>query len=293
MSFGFSLLIAFLLITGCAKEENALPLYDGSIEQRGPGATGIPFNTVFYGLSVENELVVFQSGPPATELGFFPLKGLEQGEIMLALDFRPKTKQLYGVSSNSLIYLIDKSTGFASPVSRIAFTPAIDGQMVGFDFNPMDDRIRLVTDNDQNLRLDPATGQVVGIDIPISPAQVSVNGIAYALSASSGLISGIPTLYDIDMTTGSLYRQNHNAGTLALVGSLGVNVLSEGGFDAQKGTGWAVFNGNSKTGGIGPGTGSPDDLNVEAYRLWKIDLRTGQASSFGQVRPMTGLAVPQ
>jgi len=294
MSFGFSLLIAFLLTTGCANEENVLPLDDATIDERGGStASGIPPNSILFGLTANNELVKFSSGPPAIELITMPLKGMPLGETMLAIDFRPRTRQLYGVSSNNIIYLIDKNTGLATPVSRSPFTPEIDGQMVGFDFNPMDDRIRLVTDNDQNLRISPTTGEVVGIDINITPSLVSINSIAYAASTSiGGSISGATSLYDIDVSTGSLFTQNHNAGTLRLVGSLGVNVLSEGGFDAQKGNAWAVFNGNSTSGGTGPGTGSADDLSIEAYRLWSIDLRTGQARSFGQVREMIGLAIP-
>jgi hypothetical protein len=62
------------------------------------------------------------------------------------------------------------------------FTPAIDGGVVGFDINPTDDRIRLVTDNDQNLRIHPLSGQVVAIDKNLTPSQVSINSIAYALS---------------------------------------------------------------------------------------------------------------
>jgi len=228
-----ALLAGLLFFAGCQQDETVSPLDNVSIDMRGFSATGILPGSVFYGISAVNELVVFTSGPPATEISSFPLKGLASGDTMLAIDFRPKTKQLYGVSSNSLIYLIDRNTGFAAPVSQIAFNPPINGNMVGFDFNPMDDRIRLVTDNDQNLRISPTSGQVVGVDKSINPEACSINSIAYSLSPTGGLTSGGVTLNDIDMATGNLYRQNHNFGTLTFVGSLGVTVLSEGGFDAE------------------------------------------------------------
>jgi len=289
MSIGFSMLISFLLITGCAKEENISPL-SNTLDERGPSASGLPGGSLMYGLSDSMALVAFSFGPPATELYSVPIKGLRVGERLLAIDIRQRTGQIYAVSDSNLIYKLDRN-GLATPVSLTPFKPPIDGTMVGFDFNPADDLIRLVTENDQNIRISPVTGQVVGIDVNLSPSQVSINAIAYAVAgSSSSTLSASYSLFDIDMATGDLYRQNFNSGMLTLVGSLGINISSDGGFDAQKSGAWAVFNSSSKAGGIGPGN---DDLLVPATRLWKIDLVTGTATSYGRVRTLIGLAVPQ
>lgn len=289
MSIGFSMLISFLLITGCAKEENISPL-NNTLDERGPTASGLPGSSLMYGLSDSMALVAFSYGPPVTELAVMPIKGLHVGERLLAIDIRPRTGQIYAVSDSNLIYILDRN-GLAYPVSLTPFTPGIDGTMVGFDINPADDRIRLVTENDQNLRISPVTGQVLAVDVPLSPSQVSINAIAYAVSgSSSSTLSASYSLFDIDMATGDLYRQNFNSGILTFVGSLGINISSEGGFDAQKSGAWAVFNSSSKLGGIGPGN---DDLLEAATRLWKIDLQTGIATSYGRMRTLIGLAVPQ
>ena len=49
------------------------------------------------------------------------------------------------------------------------------GQADGFDFNPVADKIRVHTDVDQDLRLDPKTGKVAGVDGTLSFAPNDVN----------------------------------------------------------------------------------------------------------------------
>jgi hypothetical protein len=88
------------------------------------------------------------------------LKGLQPDEKILDIDFRPATGQLYGLGSTSRIYVINPETGDARMVGAAPFTPALTGALAGFDFNPTVDRIRVVTDQGQNLRLNPETGAV-------------------------------------------------------------------------------------------------------------------------------------
>jgi hypothetical protein len=49
-------------------------------------------------------------------------------------------------------------------VGAAPFTPAVNGTSFGFDFNPVPDRLRFVTDADQDLRLNPNDGTVAGTD---------------------------------------------------------------------------------------------------------------------------------
>src|SRR4030095_14719329 len=274
-----------LLMTGCAKEENALP-QNQSIDERGGGTIGTS-STLMYGLSDDNVIVKLMSGPPVIEVSSVPLKGIGTGELMLAIDYRQANRKMYGVSDANLIYQIDPVTGVTFAVTGYPFTPAINGGVVGFDINPTDDRIRLVTDNDENLRIHPLSGQVVAIDKNLAPSQASINSIAYVAVVTSGLSTSFG-LFDLDMGTGNLFRQNGNTGELQLVGSTGLNILSEGGFDSSKGLSWAVFLGGARIGS----PGATGDNTSTAYRLWNINVKTAAVRSMGTTRPLIGLAVP-
>ncbi len=284
-----TLCTGLLFFTGCQQDESVSPL-NGSIEERNSSTTAYP-NVLFYGLGPSNELYTYRSGPPATEVSSVMITGLRTEEFILAIDVRPATRGLYGVSNQSMIYTINGSTGVATAVSQTPFTPAIEGSTIGFDFNPMVDRMRLVTDKGQNLRIHPTTGQVVGVDLAINGPVVAVNSVAY--SNNNAGASGT-SLYDVDVLEGKLYRQNANAGSLVLVGSTGLTIVGEGGFDISRtGAALGVYLASGRpsfgsSGGIG---GTSDDTTQEAYRLYSMNLRTGQATSLGKVRPMIGLAI--
>ncbi|MDQ3017360.1 MAG: DUF4394 domain-containing protein, partial [Bacteroidota bacterium] len=274
--------------TRCAKDENAMPANNVQIDTRGPGGTLVPLSATLYGLTQDNELVKITTSPFTVGTPVpIEVKGSRDVVYMLAIDFRPATKRLYSVGNDNLIYTIDPLTGSAQAVSGFPFSPVITGTMVGFDFNPADDRIRLVTDTDQNLRIHPGSGQVVGVDAAIRPTQLSVNSIAYS-TGTTGLSGGGGTLFDIDATTSSLYKQNGNLGTLALIGTLGVNVLSEAGFDiGRKGDAWVTFFGGVTSSG---GPGDVGTLPNDNY-LFSVNLGTGKVRMTGRVPKLTGLAV--
>ncbi len=288
--FIFSLfLCTSLLFTGCAKEESITPGVNSQIDTRGPGGTLVPTNATIYGLTQDNELVrittyPFTVGTPVPIVA----KLIRDQVFMLAIDFRPGSNRLYGFGNDNMIYTIDPVTGNALAVSATPITPAMSGAMVGFDFNPSDGLIRLVTDADQNLRISPTTGQVVGVDQTIRPSQMSVNGIAYG-AGTTGLSGGGSTLYDIDMTTSSLYKQNGNLGTLSIIGPLGISVLGEAGFDiGRKGDAWATFYGGSTSGGPLDAGALPAD-----NYLLSVNLKNGSAKFAGRVPKLIGLAVAQ
>ncbi|MEJ7701366.1 MAG: DUF4394 domain-containing protein [Pyrinomonadaceae bacterium] len=85
------------------------------------------------------------------------ITGLAAGENILGIDFRPATGQLYALGSSSRIYIINPRTGVATAVGAAgAFT--LMGTDFGFDFNPTVDRIRIVSNTGQNLRVNPNDG---------------------------------------------------------------------------------------------------------------------------------------
>ena len=132
------LLTGFMIFTGCSKDQSLHSKQDNSIELNAFDRSytkGIEF----YALTSTNELVKYSSGNPK-EISNVTITGLQNMERILAIDFRPATGQLYGVSNQSRIYVIKPHTGVAVAVSQTPFTPAINGTEVGFDFNPTVDK---------------------------------------------------------------------------------------------------------------------------------------------------------
>src|SRR5687768_3757896 len=289
--FGLLLLtIGLLFFIGCNQEENATPMDDALIEER---ATTTPYypNIIFYALGTNNELYKYRSGPPAYQLSSVILKGLRDDEFMVGIDFRPLNKKLYGVSNLNYIYMINLNLepgaayAIVTQISQTPFSPGIEGECVGFDFNPMTDRISLVTDKGQNLRIHPVTGQVAGTDIILNGPAAAVNSVAYSNNYVGAFGS---TLYDIDILGGKMFRQNPTTGSLTLIGSTGLTIYGDGGFDiARTGTAMAVL-----LAAANPGYATPDFDTDRAYRLYGMNLRTGKATSLGKIQPVIGMAIP-
>ncbi len=247
-----------------------------------------PKNTIFYALTNNNELVQYASGNPLSELNSVNITGLiSSTEKLLAIDFRPATGQLYGVTNESRLYVINQLSGVASAVSATPFTPAINGTQVGFDFNPTVDRIRLVTNADQNLRLNPETGTVAATDGMINPAGATVTAAAYTNSFAG---AGTTVLYDIDVERDVLVMQTPpNAGTLVTVGSLGLQAVGEAGFDIAPDNSVAI----AAIFGRDLEAGEPEESNGNKYRFYYIDLATGMAQNAGKTdRIIVGVAIP-
>ena len=103
------------------------------------------------------------------------------------------------------------------------------GTDFGFDFNPTVDKIRVVSNTGQNLRLNPDDGSVTGVDLALTPGTASITGAAYTNNFAG---STTTVLFDIDSQSDRLYKQDPpNNGTLVEIGSLGYDVDEAGGFD--------------------------------------------------------------
>lgn len=166
-----------------------------------------------YAVTSTNALLTFDSATPGTTTSV-PITGLQAGESILGIDLRPATGQLYGLGSTSRLYTIDPATGAATQVGSGPFTPALSGTSFGFDFNPVVDRIRVVSDADQNLRLNPDTGAVAATDTNLAYATgdpnegVNPNVVALAYTsnfagATSTTLFGIDSNLDIGLIQGS------------------------------------------------------------------------------------------
>lgn len=237
-----------------------------------------------YGLTGSDRLISFNKMAPERILSDVPIGGLEPDETIVGMDFRPANGRLYAVGSTSQVYAVMLRTGMARPVGG-PFTPALDGTSFGVDFNPTVDRIRLVSDADQNLRLDPNTGATAATDIalqygatdPNAGTDPNVVGAAYTNNMAGATTT---TLYDIDSGLNALVRQDPpNNGTLVTEGPLGVNTTGQVGFD------------------IAPGYGALAAMRPEGMksRLYKINVTTGDATKIGPIgsgRNIKDIAIP-
>lgn len=113
-------------------------------------------------LTSTNELLTLDSATPGTVSAPLPVTGLQAGEELVAIDRRPATGQLYAMTKQSRLYTIDESSGAATQVGSGQFAPPLaGGNGYGFDFDPVADSIRAVSQgNGQNLSINPNDGTV-------------------------------------------------------------------------------------------------------------------------------------
>jgi hypothetical protein len=224
-----------------------------------------------FGVTTNNNLVRFISSRPNSILSTTPITGLQAGENVLGIDFRPATGQLYALGSDSRLYTINTVTGAATLVA--ALSVPLNGTNFGFDFNPAADRIRIVSNTDQNLRVNPNDGSTI-VDTPLAYAGTDPNvgrNPNIVAAAYTNNIAGATstTLYDIDSNLDILVTQfPPNVGALSTVGRLGVNTTSEVGFDiAPNNTALAAFQLSGAT----------------RSTLYTINLATGSAAVVGPI----------
>jgi hypothetical protein len=231
-------------------------------------------NVNFTALNNNNSIVKYNAMNLATPISTTSITGLAVGEQIVSIDYRPATGQLYALGSSSRLYFINEETGLATAVGTAAFFPAIDGANASINFNPTVDRIRLVTETGQNLRLHPELGTVAVTDGVINGGTTPrIGAVAYTNSTSG---ASTTVLYDIDFDQDKLYIQNPpNAGTLEAVGDLTVDFEGVGDFD--------ILSDNSQAFAV-----TYD--NTES-NLYTIDLSTGKAVEIGTfASPVIGIA---
>jgi hypothetical protein len=174
----------------------------------------------------------------------------------------------------------------------------LSGGRFGFDFNPTVDRIRLVSDGGQNLRLNPNDGTVAGMDTALAFAAGDPNagqnpaGLVGSAYTNSFQGSTSTTLFGINPNLGVLARQgtaagvtpaiSPNTGQLFTIGSLGV--AANGGpvgFDIATPT--------------NAGFVSLTPQGANRSQLYTVNLVTGAATLIGPIgginEPVQGIAI--
>jgi hypothetical protein len=283
------LLAALGLLGGCA----SLP-----DEPIGP-----PAKETLYAVNAANHLLGFNAGQPQKILSRRPLSGLQAQERVLGIDYRVARGQLFALGSSGRLYRIDPATAIATAVGAPLGT-ALMGQRFGFDFNPAVDRLRVVSDAGQNLRLHPDTGAVVDADAKQAGVQLD-GALAYdTADAHAGktpaLVAAaysynqvdekITTNFAIDADQGVLVTQgtrelvqpavSPNTGRLFTVGPLKAGAIEHASFDISDvdNVAYAAL--------TAPG--------ARASVLFRIDLATGAATRIGTIaggQAVHGLAI--
>ncbi len=208
-------------------------------------------------LTASGKLVSFNRASPATVVGTVNVRGLGSNETLLGIDYRPANGQLYAVSNTARIFTIDATTGQLTEVATLKaasgdprpFT-TLSGTDFGVDFNPVADRLRVVSNSGQNLRINVETGDTIsdGDITPPAGSSASITAVAYT-NSFAGTTS--TALYDIDAANGLLHLQDPpNAGGLAAGVPLGVRATTVNGFDvdARNNIGYAALTVGSVTG---------------------------------------------
>jgi Domain of unknown function (DUF4394) len=230
----------------------------------------------------QNQLLTFNARNPERIRDIQAISGLPAGVSLRGIDFRPKTGDLYGVGSDSVVYRVNPSTGIAIAEGP-AFTPALRGQSYGVDFNPVVDKIRVVSDDRQNLRLNVDEGTVLSADADLNPGMPQVVAAGYENSSFSFNQPAATTLHVVDAASDTLFTQNPpNNGTLTNPRNLRIDVGLNTGFD--------VAGANN--------IGYLTDQSRRGTELYTVDLPTGKTKSLGRVGGgkrvvVTGLAAWQ
>ena len=194
---------------------------------------------------------------------------------VLGIDVRPADNMLYAVGGDGGIYTVDLKTGKATMKSKLEKN--VDAKtMVTVDFNPVADRLRLMSNDGTSLRVNVDDGKVT-TDGSHKFAETDMhkgekpNVVAGAYSNS---VKGTKetALYDIDGTIGALLKQAPpNDGVLNAIGKLGVKATTVA-FDI-----WSDGNGKNEA------------WLMAGDWLHSVDLATGKATPSVQIKGVSGV----
>ncbi|WP_395701063.1 DUF4394 domain-containing protein [Aquabacterium sp.] len=260
-----------------------------------------PLPQMLLGLTAGGDLVRFAAHQPQQLLERKPVIGLQPGEQLLGLDYRVSRGVLYTFSSRGQLYTLDPASGQLAAVGGPVALPLV-GQQFGVDVNPVADRVRIVSDRGQNLRLHPDSGEMIDgdplragaqpdPDLQFAPGDANAGRTPRVVAAAytyNRRDDKLTTNYAIDAGLGALLTQgtaegvqpavSPNSGRLYTVGALGTGPLQDASFDIADtdNTALAALRSAGRT------------------RLYRIDLASGQAILLGTIgggQPLQGLAI--
>jgi hypothetical protein len=243
-----------------------------------------------YAVTDQGELIRFNAGQPQRLQQRLPLQGLAAGDRLVGIDYRVARGVLFALSASGRLYTLDTATARLQPVGTAA-PVALSGNRFGVDFNPVADRVRVVSDSGQNLRLHPDTGALAAADPPLASAAgaaagtLRIAGAAYTYNKRNDKLT---TNFALELGTGALVMQGSaegaqpvvspNTGQITVVGALGTGPLDDASFDIAdtNNAALAALRSQGRT------------------RLFSVDLASGRATPIGTVgdgRALWGMAI--
>ncbi|MBC8048121.1 MAG: DUF4394 domain-containing protein [Fimbriimonadaceae bacterium] len=251
-----------------------------AIDRTLPDVTG----TIFYAVNTNNFLLEIDNDNPGVIRSAKGITGLTINQTIVGMDYRPATSELYAlgyysVTNESQLYTINTSTGTATVINVTPTTLLLGGNNVGVDFNPTVDKIRIVSANNNNYRIN-VDGTLAFTDLNLNYAAADVNfgadpQIGAAAYTNSFAGSTITSLYDYDQSLNIIAQQNPpNDGTLTTIGSSGISQnLSDATTDLD-----IYYDGSANITYLVANTGTSNFDN-----LYSVDLSTGAATDLGKI----------
>lgn len=252
-------------------------------------------NETLWLLDEAHVLIKVKAATPDKIVEQKPLAGLATDEQLLGIDYRVAYGVLFALSDKGQLYSIDTGTGKVTATGPVLPKDTLKKGQFGFDFNPVADRIRVVNEHGQNLRLHPATAALASVDPELKYADNDANfgkkpAVVAAAYTYNQQDSTLTTNYAIDKTSGTLVTQGSkegttpavspNTGLLFTVGSLGLQSLQRIAFDISDLSNLSFIAVST--------TAEP------ASTLYQLDLQTGQNKKLGTLadgRGLLGIAI--
>jgi len=208
--------------------------------------------------------------------------GLTGDTKLVGIDHRPQNGLLYGLGDKGGIYTIktpNPPTTTDVVVTKVSqLQVALYGTTFDIDFNPAADRLRVLSNNGQNLRhnLNDNT-TVTDSPLNIPPATTAALGVTAGAYTNNDLVGSTgTTLVDVDTFNDQIVIQSPpNAGNLATTGLLG--------FDANLDSGMDIFSTltNGKT-TANAAFASLTPYGASTPSLYSVDILTGSPTLIGQ-----------
>ena len=277
--------LAGLLVMSAASAQDAAPK---------ASATNGPENV--YALTAADDLLRFDGDNPQA-VDRDSITGLVGGESLVGIDFRPSSQtpglqgELYGIGGRGGIYVINEENGTAERTGTLVATNgdrvALRGNNFGIDFNPTVDRLRIVSDADQNLRVNVDTGETtVDPDIRYGnrASDADTTGVAYTNSRPAAFGDSTRLFYAETMRDRLATTEDANSGVITSVGGFGVATRPMAGFD--------VVTRDSRNAAYG--ALRPEGSSGAVF--YNIDRSSGQARRIGVIAAgqamVEGIAIP-
>jgi hypothetical protein len=192
---------------------------------------------------------------------------------LVGIDVRPADSMLYGVTADGAIWIIDTASGTATQKSKLDM-PLPSSGMITVDFNPAADRLRIISEDGMNFRVNVDDGKATKDgDLRFAEGDMHKGKTPKIVAgAYTNSMKGAKetTLYDIDATGAVLRQAPPNEGVLNSVGMLGTTTDAAA-FDI-----------------VSDGQGGNTGWLMAKDTLYRVDLQTGKGVEVAKIAGVSG-----